>query len=155
MERKVITIEEIQANPNLNLEERIKKFSQDDRFSGDDLKELAITSIKQEYEFWANNRENISPRTDELLKQILNGHVLSKSEAFEMICADPKKVEEYSKYENLKQRISEKNGITIADFNELCQNIGFDPETTELIKMAFEDRGLFIDQVEEVQSHHK
>ncbi len=155
MERKTITIEEIQANPNLDLRERINKLSQDKRWSVADLKELAIALIKQEYEFWANKRENISPRTDELLKQILNGHILSKSEEFEMVCSDQEKVEEYAKYEDLKQKVLDSNGITLEDFNQLCQTIGFDSKTTELIKTEFENKGLLIDSHEEKESHHR
>ena len=155
MERKIITIEEIESNPDLDLTERINKFSQDKRWNADDLKELAIASIKQEYEFWANKRKNISPRTDELLKQILTGHILSKSEEFEMICTDQKKFKEYSQYENLKKRIVDNNGITLDDFNELCKNIGFDSKTTELMRIAFESRGLIIDSYEEKESHHR
>ena len=149
MERKTITIEEIQANPNLDLRERINKLSQDKRWSADDLKELAIALIKQDYEFWANKRENISPRTDELLKQILNGHILSKSEEFEMVCSDQEKVEEYTKYEDLKQKVLDSNGITLEDFNQLCQTIGFDLKTTELIRAGFESRGKIIDSYQE------
>ena len=71
--------------------------------SVEELKEVALASIKQEYEFWANKRENISPGTDEMLRKILNGHILSKSEEFEMMCSDPKKVEQYSKYEDMSK----------------------------------------------------
>lgn len=155
MERKTITIEEIQANPNLDLRERINKLSQDKRWSVADLKELAITLIKQDYEFWANKRENISPRTDELLKQILNGHILSKTEVFEMVCSDQEKVEEYTKYEDLKQKVLDSNGITLEDFNQLCQTIGSDSKTTELIKTEFENKGFLIDSHEEKESHHR
>ncbi len=155
MERKIITIEEIENNPALDLSERINKFSQDKRWSADDLKKLAIASIKQEYEFWTNKRDNISSRTDELLKQILTGHILSKSEEFEMVCADQEKIKEYSKYENLKKRIADNNGITLDDFNELCKTIGFDSKTVELIRAEFESNGLLIDLNEEKESHHR
>ena len=155
MERKTITIEEIEANPDLDLSERINKFSQDKRWNANDLKELAIASIKQEYEFWANKRENISSRTDELLKQILNGHILSKSEEFEMVCADQEKIKEYSKYENLKKRIADNNGITLDDFNELCKTIGFDSKTTELIRMEFEIRRMITDSYKDEEVRHR
>ena len=152
VERKTITIEEIEANPDLDLSERINKFSQDKIWSNEYLRELAIASIKQEYEFWANKRENISSRTDEILKQILNGHILSKSEAFEMICADQEKIKEYSKYDNLEQRIADNNGITLDDFDELCKTIGFDSETTELMRTKFKSRGLIIDSYKDEKS---
>ena len=67
MKRKTITIEEIEANPDLDLSERINKFSQDKRWSNDDLIELAIASIKQEYEYMANNMADI-PHIDEILE---------------------------------------------------------------------------------------
>ena len=155
MERKIITIEKIKSNPNLDLAERINKIAKDKGGNADDLKELAIASIKQEYEFWLNKRENISSRTDEILNQVLNGHILSKSEEFEMFCADQEKIKEYSKYENLKKRIADNNGVTLGDFNELCKTIGFDSKTTELIKTEFENNGLLIDSYEEKEIHHR
>ena len=159
MERETITIEEIKSNPNLDLTERINKFSKDKRWNANDLKELAIASIKQEYEFWANKRDNISSRTDELLKQILNGHILSKSEEFEMVCTDEEKVNDYSKYEKMKQRIVDNNGVTLDDFNELCKTIGFDSKTAELIRTGFESRGKIIDSYEDtnnvIANNHK
>ena len=145
-----ITIEEIKANPNLDLSERKRKFSNNPRWTDKDLEELAIASIKREYEFWSTKRENISPRTDALLNQILNGRILSKSEEFEMVCTDSEIVEKYSKYEELSQRITDNNAITLDDFNELCETIGFDSVTTELIRSAFESRGLFVESYE----HH-
>ena len=155
MVRNTITIEEIEANPELDLSERINKFSQDKRWSNDDLRELAIASIKQEYEFWANKRENISSRTDELLKQILNGHILSRSEEFEMICDNQEKIKEYSKYENLNQQIADNSGISLEDFNELCKTIGFDSETTELIRTGFESQGNIIDSYKDEEPRHR
>ena len=154
MKRKTITIEEIESNPNLDLNERIEKFANDTRWNTDDLRELAIASIKQEYEFWANKRENISSRTDELLKKILNGYTLTKSEEFEMVCTDPEKIREYSKYIDLKQKVTDYNGIALEDFNQLCQTIGFDSKTTELIRAKFESQGKIIDSYQEV-SHHR
>ncbi len=155
MERKTITIEQIIENPNLDLSERINKFSQDKRWSKEDLKELAIASIKQEYEFWLNERKNVSARTDELLKKILDGHFLSKIEEFEMVCDDPKKVELYSKYESLKKRIKDNTGITLEDFYELCQVIGIDSEIIELIRLEFERKGLIIDSYMKEESYQK
>ena len=155
MERKTITIEEIEANPELDLSERINKFSQDKRWSNDDLRELAIASIKQEYEFWANKRENISSRTDELLKQVLNGHILSRSEEFEMICDNQEKIKEYSKYENLNQQIADNGGISLEDFNELCKTIGFNSKITELIRAGLESQGKIIASYEAKEIHHR
>ena len=40
---------------------------------------------------------------------------------------------------------SDNNGITIEDFYELCQTIGFDEQTTELLKNGFKNKGLIID----------
>lgn len=42
MERKTITIEEIEANPDLDLTERINMFLKDKRWNEEDSKELAI-----------------------------------------------------------------------------------------------------------------
>lgn len=154
MERKTITIEEIEANPDLDLSERINKFSQDKRWSADDLKELAIASIKQEYEYYANNMSNI-PQINEVLKQILNGHVYTQSELVELMTPEIEKNEEIQRYENLKKKITDNNGIVLDDFNELCKIIGFDSKTTELIRMGFESQGKIINSYEEKEPHHR
>ena len=155
MDRKVITIEEIKRNPNLDLSERISKLAQNKRWNTEELEDIAIASIKQEYEFWVNRRENVSSRTDEMLKQILNGHVLSKREVFEMMCTDEEKVRQYSKYEELKERIIDNKALTPEDFNELCKAVGFDSKTAELIRLEFESRGMIIDSNKEINIRHK
>ena len=144
MEKRTISIEDIVANPNLDLSERINMFSKDKRWSSEDLRELAIASIKQDYEFWINNRENVSSKTDAMLNQILNGHILNKYEEFELMCADSEKVKEYSKYEILKDKIIDNNGVSLEDFYELCKTIGFDDKATDSIKNAFVSNGLII-----------
>ena len=154
MERKTITIEEIEANPDLDLSERINKFSQDKRWSADDLKELAIASIKQEYEYMANNMSDI-PYINEILKQILNGHVFTQDELTEYMSQDLKEVPEIKKYNNLKKKVEDNNGISLEDFNELCKTIGFDYKTTELIMAGFENRGLIIDSYKDEESRHR
>ena len=154
MERKTITIEEIEANPDLDLSERINKFSQDKRWSSDDLKELAIASIKQEYEYMANNMSDI-PYINEILKQILNGHVFTQEELTELMTSDIKENEEIKKYNDLKKKVLDNNGITLDDFNELCKTIGFDSKTTELIRAGFENQGKIVDSYEVKESHHR
>ena len=66
-----------------------------------------------------------------------------------MVCSDQEKVEEYAKYEDLKQKVLDSNGMSLEDFNQLCQTIGFDLKTTELIKAGFERRGKIIDSYQE------
>ena len=154
MERKTITIEEIEANPDLDLSERINKFSQDKRWSSDDLKELAIASIKQEYEYMANNMSDI-PYINEILKQILNGHVFTQDELTELMTSDIKENEEIKKYNDLTKKVLDNNGITLDDFNELCKTIGFDSKTTELIRAGFESQGKIIDSYEVKETHHR
>ena len=155
MMKKIVTIEEIKANPNLDLTERIAKFSQDKRWTSDDLEELALASIKREYEYWINKRTNISERTDAMLVEILNGHIINNIEGFEMICDDPQKLEQYAKCETLRQKINDNNGITHDDFDELCTMIGFDSDTTQLIRQGFESNGLIIDEYKTDDLHQK
>ena len=154
MERKTITIEQIEANPNLNLTERINKFANDKRWSANDLRELALAYIKQEYEYMANNMSDI-PHIDEILEQILNGHVFTKDELTELMRLDIKENEEIKKYNDLKKKIADNNGITLDDFNELCKIIGFDSKTIELIRAGLESQGKIIDSYEEQESHHR
>ena len=144
MKRKTITIEEIESNPNLDLTARINKFANDKRWSADDLRELAIASIKQEYEYMANNMSDM-PHIDEILEQTLNGHVFTQDELTELMTSDIKENEEIKKYNDLKKKVLDNNGITLYDFNELCKTIGFDSKTTELIRAGFESQGKIID----------
>ena len=155
MEKITITIEEIKSNPNLDISERIKKYSHDSRWSPSDLEELAIASIKADYEFWANNRANHSPRTDEMLKRILDGHILTSSEEFEMICNESDKVELYSKFNELNQRIADNNGITNEDYYWLCYTIGFDLSVAELLRKGYEAQGLIIDSYQNKETHYR
>lgn len=149
MEKKTITIEEIESNPNLDLTERIEKFSQNKKWSNDDLRELAIASIKQEYEYMINNMSNI-PNIDLILDKILNGYVLKQDELFEMMASNSKEI--VKKYNTLKKNIEENNGITIEDFNELCKTIDIDSNTTELIKNLFMHQGKIIDSYSKNES---
>ena len=151
MERKTITIEEIEANPDLDLSERIEKFSQNKKWSNDDLRELAIASIKQEYEYMANNMADI-PHIDEALEQILKGHVFTQDELAELMTSDLVENEEIKKYNTLKKNIEENNGITLDDFKELCKTIDIDSNTTELIKNLFMHQGKIIDSYSKNES---
>lgn len=153
MNKITITIEQIKLNPNLDLSERIKLYSKEGKWNKDDLEELAVASIKQEYEYWANNRTNISERTDNMLQSILNGHKLDKIETFEMMCDDTLKVQEYAKYEMLKRNISDNNGISVKDFEKLCSVIGLDLKTANIIKEELEMRGLIIEEYKESNRH--
>ncbi len=144
MEKRTISIKEIQENPNLDLSEKISKYAKDSRWDAEDAKELALASIKVEYEFWANNREVVSPRTDYLLGQILNGHTLNKVEGFEMICGDEKKVRDYSRITTLEERIKDNNAISEEDFDDLCQVIGFDSQMYQWLKLMFECSGKIV-----------
>ncbi len=51
MQKITISIDEINNNPNLDISERLAnlKNKYNDKYSEDDLKSLAIASIKQEY----------------------------------------------------------------------------------------------------------
>lgn len=111
----------------------------------EDCEELALATVKVEYEFWANNRTNISERTDKMLQSILDGHSLNNIEVFEMMRDDFEKVKKYAMIETLRQNISNSNGITLNDFNDLCSRIGFDLETVNTIRNEFEQRQLIID----------
>ena len=155
MVKQTITIEEIKANPNLDLSERIRMLAQEGKWIDEQMKELALASIQQDYEFWVVNREIVSQRTDDILLQILNGRVLNKTETFEMVCDDKEKVNQYSRYEDLRMKIADNNGITIDDFNELCKVIGIDSATTELIGMMFASKGLIVESYKAEDSHNK
>ena len=154
MNKTTISVEEIRSNPDLDLSERIIEF-QNKGYGSEDAEDLAVATIKAEYEYWANNRTNVSDRTDQFLKKILNGHHLDKYEGFEMICDDPEKVALYTEYEELKDRISKANGITEEDFDKLSVTFGFDPEQAIFIKESFRQRGQIVDSYENDDTRHK
>ena len=144
MERKTITIEEIKANPNLDLSQRIALFASDERWNGTDLEELAIASIKQEYEYYANALGD-KPYINTILSKVLNGHVFSQNELSEIMIMDEDKRNEMIKYHELKDKVSENNGITLEDFNKVTEVMGIDSNTAELFRKSFEDSNLIID----------
>ena len=150
--KKTITIEEIKNNINLDLSERIVAYSKYKNLNPEALEELAIATIKQEYEFWINNRTNISERTNRLLQSILDGHILNKLEAFEMVCDDPKQVEQYAKYETFKENVNNNNGVTLEDFEDICNTMGWDLQTIKIIQTEFERKGLIIDEYKEKEN---
>ena len=151
MERKTITIEEIKANPNLDLSQRIALFASDERWNGTDLEELAIASIKQEYEYYANILGD-KPYINTILSKVLNGHVFSQDELSEIMILDENKRNEMIKYHELKNKVSENNGITLEDFNKVTEVMGIDSNTAELFRKSFEDSNLIIDSYQ-VKKH--
>lgn len=144
MERKTITIEEIKANPNLDLSQRIALFASDERWNGTDLEELAIASIKQEYEYYANTLGD-KPYINTILSKVLNGHVFSQNELSEIMILDEDKRNEMIKYHELKDKVNENNGITLEDLNKVTEVMGIDSNTAELFRKSFEDSNLIID----------
>ena len=80
MQKITISIDEINNNPNLDISERLAnlKNKYKDKYSEDDLKSLAIASIKQEYELFANNRINFTEEADDLLEKIKGSTVKEK-----------------------------------------------------------------------------
>lgn len=144
MQKITISIEEINNNPNLDISERLAKLKTKykDKYSEDDLKSLAIASIKQEYELFANNRINFTKEADDLLEKIKNGGELSDRDAFILNCDDPQKISEYSKFDDIKNRIQDNNAITIDDFNFLCEAMRLEPYTKRLLEIGYKSKGL-------------
>ena len=155
MDRNIITIEQIIDNPNLDLTERINYYANNKNIAAEDLTDLAIATIKNEYEYWFSHRTNKSDRTDTMLVSILNGHMLNNVEAFEMMCDDMNKVKEYSKYEFLKKRISDNNGITKDDFDNLCAIMEVDNDTKLQMEEEFNKNGLIIEEYADEYSHQR
>ena len=148
-----ITIEQIKSNPNLDLSERLSQFQNTGEWTPEQLENFAYATIKQEYEYWANARKNTNERSDEILQSILNGHIPDNIETFEMLCDDPLQVEEYKKYEVLKKKIADNNGITNEDFEKLCSTVGFDSDTVETIRNEFNQRGLIVEEYKNTGRH--
>lgn len=95
-----------------------------------------MASIKQEYELFANNRINFTKEADDLLEKIKNGGELSDRDAFILNCDDPQIISEYSKFDDIKNRIQDNNAVTLDDFNFLCETMKLDSHK----KKAFRNR---------------
>ena len=152
MQKITISIDEINSNPNLDISERLAKLKNKykDKYSEDDLKILAIASIKQEYELFANNRVNFTKEADDLLEKIKNGGELSDREAFILNCDDPKKISEYSKFDDIRKQINEDNAITLDDFNFLIDAMKLDSHTKRLLEIGYKSKGLILDYSQSV-----
>lgn len=152
MQKITISIDEINNNPNLDISERLAnlKNKYNDKYSEDDLKSLAIASIKQEYELFANNRINFTKEADDLLEKIKNGGELSNKEAFILNCDDPQIISEYSKLDDIKKQIKEDNAITLNDFNFLCEAMKLDSHTKRLLEIGYKSKGLISDYSQSV-----
>lgn len=152
MQKITISIDEINNNPNLDISERLAnlKNKYNDKYSEDDLKSLAIASIKQEYELFANNRINFTEEADDLLEKIKNGGELSNKEAFILNCDDPQIISEYSKLDDIKKQIKEDNAITLNDFNFLCEAMKLDSHTKRLLEIGYKSKGLISDYSQSV-----
>ncbi len=147
MQKITISIDEINNNPNLDISERLAKLKTKykDKYSEDDLKSLAIASIKQEYELFANNRINFTKEADDLLEKIKNGGELSDREAFILNCDDPQIISEYSKFDDIKNRIQDNNAVTLDDFNFLCEAMKLDSHIKRLLEIGYKSKGLISD----------
>ena len=152
MQKITISIDEINNNPNLDISERLAnlKNKYKDKYSEDDLKSLAIASIKQEYELFANNRINFTKEADDLLEKIKNGGELSDREAFILNCDDPQIISKYSKFDDIKKQIKEDNAITLNDFNFLCEAMKLDSHTKRLLEIGYKSKGLISDYSQSV-----
>lgn len=139
-------------NPNLEISERLAnlKNKYKDKYSEDDLKGIAIASIKQEYELFANSRINFTKEADDLLEKIKNGGELSNKEAFILNCDDPQIISKYSKFDDIKKQIKEDNAITLNDFNFLCEAIKLDSHTKRLLEIGYKSKGLISDYSQSV-----
>ena len=152
MQKITISIDEINSNPNLDISERLAKLKNKykDKYSEDDLKILAIASTKQEYELFANNHINFTKEADELLEKIKNGGELTDREAFILNCDDPKKISEYSKFDDIRKQINEDNAITLDDFNFLIDAMKLDSHTKRLLEIGYKSKGLILDYSQSV-----
>lgn len=152
MQKITISIDEINNNPNLDISERLAnlKNKYKDKYSEDNLKGIAIASIKQEYELFANSRINFTKEADDLLEKIKNGGELSNKEAFILNCDDPQIISKYSKFDDIKKQIKEDNAITLNDFNFLCEAMKLDSHTKRLLEIGYKSKGLISDYSQSV-----
>ena len=151
-----ITKEEIISNEKLDLNEKINELNlKFPNYSEEEIKDFAISLIRQEYEFFANKREIISPRTDYLLEKIKSGHTLDRTETLEMFCDDEERINIHRKFETIRKNIKENNAVTRDDLEYLLNEGGYNESEKELIRMSFEARGLIIDSYKDEETNKK
>ena len=149
---ETISIEQIKANPNLDLSERMNLYGDGFNFGEEQLKDLCIAGINADYTFLIKNRTVKNERTDQLIQQVLNGHILDKVEMFEMFCDDENKISNMRKFEDIKNNIEKNNCITYDNFDFLCKEMELDDKMSELMKTEFEKKGLIIDEYKDIES---
>ena len=79
-----------------------------------------------------------------MLEKIKNGGELSDRDAFILNCDDPQIISEYSKFDDIKNRI-EDNTVTLDDFNFLCEAMKLDSHTKRLLEIGYKSKGLISD----------
>ena len=154
IDSKTISIEQIKANPDLDLSERINLYGNGANLNEEQLKDLCIARICADYTFLTKNRTIKSERTDYLIQQVLNGHILDKTEMFEMFCDDENKILSMRKMEDIQKNIENNNSITYDDFEYLCKEMELDSKMYNLMKTEFEKKGLLIDKYKQDESLH-
>lgn len=69
-----------------------------------DEEELARAKKRQQYFYHSKNRTNMSKEADEIMEKLKRGEAISRKEEFTLTCDDSKKVEEWAKVDDLKQK---------------------------------------------------
>lgn len=117
----------------------------------EDFYDMARALTKQQYEYYAKERKNLSPEADKLMNEMKKGHLLTEDETF-FLLSDQKWLDEHEEVlqqkkeiDQIKKRVS-KGQISYADFDRLAELIGFDKDIKDRIITEFNLKGLLVSE---------
>jgi len=103
-------------------------------------KEQEQASIKARYEYYKNNRKNVSKEAEGILNKIREGYIPNEADVFELLETDQNKINQYRKFYKIKDSISKDGRINQEDLNFLIKQLGIDEQTSALMEQQFKFR---------------
>ena len=106
-------------------------------------KDLEQALINKRYEQYQKQKINNSDSANNIMNKIKNGYIPNEADVFELCCDDQKKVDEYRKMFDIKQRVKD-GKISEQDYQFLINKIGINDDYLQsLIKKMFLAKGVF------------
>lgn len=89
---------------------------------GKELGNFEESVINKRVELYSKDRVNFSESTDLIMEKIKNGEEISEVDVFTLICDDQKKIDEYTKVVEIRNRARE-GKLTAEDLNFLIKSM--------------------------------
>ena len=138
------TKETIEANPNLNLDKRIKSIKR--RFpkltTDDQRREMALLEIEEDYKTALKFKKVHTEKSKNILQQILDGDIPGPKKILNLFFDDPRDVAKFNLFDALRNLLNQRKGISDAEFKSLCRIGNADPYQATIVEQKFEEKGL-------------